>query len=234
MDIALRLERVRAAVAEAEAAAGRIGAVTIVAVSKTFPPAAIRAAYAAGQRAFGENRVQEGVAKIAELAVEMPDASWHLIGTLQSNKARPAVQAFSLIESVDRLPLAQRVDRAAEMTGKIMPILLEINVAGEASKAGFPLEGFWEALPQLLSLRHLELAGLMTVAPNINEPETVRPVFGRLRDLRDEANERYQLTGFTQLSMGMSNDFRVAIAEGATIVRLGRAIFGERPVGEEV
>lgn len=235
LSIAQRLERVHHRVREAARSAGRSpDEVTILAVSKTFPADAIRSAYQAGQRAFGENRVQEGAAKIAELAAEMPGADWHLIGTLQSNKVRAAVEAFTTIESIDSERLAERVSQVALSRGRVMPVLLEVNVAREVSKSGFPPDALLPALSRLLVLPGLELRGLMTVAPLARDPDAVRPVFRALRALRDTAHDRLPLTGFSDLSMGMSNDFRVAIEEGATIVRLGRAIFGNRASAPEI
>jgi pyridoxal phosphate enzyme (YggS family) len=223
------LQRVRARIDAAEARAGRQGEVTLVAVSKTVEPARIAAAFAAGQRVFGENRVQEAVAKVAELAPQMPGAEWHLIGHLQSNKARTAVDAFSLIESVDSLTLARRLDVLAAAAGRRLPVLAEINVAGEESKHGFSPEAFRAAAAALAQLDHLEVRGLMTVAPLAADPEAVRPVFRALRQLRDWACDSFPGAELPELSMGMSGDFEVAIEEGATMVRIGRALFGERP-----
>jgi pyridoxal phosphate enzyme (YggS family) len=228
-DVAWRLARVRQAIDEAAERAGRPGAVTLVAVTKTMSPERVREAWAAGQRVFGENRVQEGTEKIAVLAEEMPAASWHLIGHLQSNKARSAVMAFSLIESVDSVRLARKLNDLAGLQGRRLPVLLEVNVGGEASKSGVATEEVWQAFPQLLELANLEVRGLMTVAPLVGNPEEVRPVFRRLRELRDGLRERFQADDCHELSMGMSDDFGVAIEEGATMVRIGRAIFGERP-----
>lgn len=229
-DAQARVHAVRAAIAEAAERAGRDpGEVTLVAVTKTIAAERVREAYDAGLRVFGENRVQEGGAKIATLAPEMPGVDWHLIGHLQTNKIKPAVEAFTVIESVDSLRLAERIDRQMATVGPTMPILLEVNIAGEEAKSGFSADDLREAFPQLLTLRHLELRGLMTVAPLAGDLEAVRPVFRALRDLRDELRDRYPLTGFADLSMGMSNDYQVAIQEGATMVRIGRALFGERP-----
>jgi pyridoxal phosphate enzyme (YggS family) len=186
-------------------------------------------AFDAGQRVFGENRVQEGVSKIALLASEMPGADWHLIGHLQSNKARAAVDAFSLIESVDSVELARRLDRLAAGAGRTLPVLVEINVAGEESKRGLSPSAFRSSVENLLMLEHIEVRGLMTVAPLAPDPEEVRPVFRQLKELRDWACGSFPGTDFRELSMGMSGDFEVAIEEGSTMVRIGRAIFGERP-----
>jgi PLP dependent protein len=229
-EVATRLESMRHAIASAVSRSRYTDHVSLVAVTKTVVPVRIREAYQAGHRVFGENRVQEGVDKIKLLADEMPDSSWHFIGTLQRNKARSAVQAFSLIESVDSLTLARRVDDLSGALDRRLPVLLEVNVAGERSKSGFAVDDLWTAVPQLLALQHLEIRGLMTVAPLVSEPEEVRPVFRRLRQIRDEAQDRLAAPYVCELSMGMTGDFEVAIEEGATMVRLGRAIFGERPV----
>lgn len=227
--IAERLARVRARIDEAVARSGRSESVTLVAVSKTVAPERIEEAFGAGQRVFGENRVQEGVSKIARLSPEMPGADWHLIGHLQRNKARPAVDAFSLIESVDSVTLARRLDGLAAETGRTLPVLIEINVAGEESKHGLSPTDFRSSVQELLMLEHLEVRGLMTVAPLAAATEEVRPIFRTLRELRNWARDSFPGTGFRELSMGMSGDFEVAIEEGSTMVRIGRAIFGERP-----
>ncbi|HZU11628.1 MAG TPA: YggS family pyridoxal phosphate-dependent enzyme [Chloroflexota bacterium] len=227
-EIAARLAAVQEAIAAAERRAGREGEVTLVAVTKTVAPERIREAYDAGQRVFGENRVQEGLVKIAELAPSMSDAQWHLIGHLQTNKARRAARSFSLVASVDTVRLAEILDDAAMQAGRVLPILLEVNVAGEASKSGFAPDAIEDTVRSLLGRRHLSLDGLMTVAPLAGDPEEVRPVFRQLRDLRDRIRETLPVTGFHELSMGMTGDFPVAIEEGATMVRIGRAIFGAR------
>ena len=214
--VSRNLAAIRRAIAAAAEAAGRDPAsVALVAVTKTVPVAGIAAALAAGQTTFGENRVQEALPKIAALAGT--PARFHLIGHLQTNKAR-AVAPFAMIESIDSLRLAEAV--SARLTAP-MPVLLEVNVAGEASKDGFAPEDVAEALPALAALPRLRVAGLMTVAPLAANAEDLRPVFRRLRTLRDAL-------GLEHLSMGMTNDFAIAIAEGATIVRIGRAIFGDR------
>jgi pyridoxal phosphate enzyme (YggS family) len=224
--LAERLAAVRASIERARLAAGRTDEVLLVAVTKTVGPDAVREAYQAGQRVFGENRVQEGREKIAALSGEMADACWHLIGHLQTNKARQAAGSFALIESVDSIRLAARLDQVAGPSS--VPVLLEVNVAGEESKSGFQSEELRGAMAELRSMEHLELRGLMTVAPLVADPEEVRPVFRRLRELRDELRDEFDLRGFDQLSMGMTNDFPVAVEEGATMVRVGRALFGER------
>jgi pyridoxal phosphate enzyme (YggS family) len=228
--IAQRLATVREVVEEARTSARRRDTVMVVAVGKTVPPAVVGAAYAAGQRVFGENRVQEAIAKMDQLAEHIPEAQWHMIGHLQSNKARQAGERFDLVESVDSTKLATLLDGAAAGAARQLPVLLEVNVGGEMTKHGFHPDALAGILPALLELGHIEVRGLMTVAPPAPDPEDVRWVFRHLRELRDELRDRYQLERLRELSMGMSSDFRVAIEEGATMVRIGRAIFGERPV----
>jgi len=201
-----------------------------MAVSKTHPPERIREAYAAGVRLFGENRVQQFVGKTESLR-DLPEAEWHMIGRLQSNKAAKAAELFAAVDSVDSLRLAQRLNAAAQQFGKRLKVLIEINVGGEAAKTGVApgsteLE---EILRGAAELEHLEFRGLMTVPPFTEDPEQARPYFRKLRALRDEIARR-QLPGVTMgvLSMGMSHDFEVAIEEGSTCVRVGTAIFGER------
>ena len=229
-DIAERLAHIRGRMVEAAERAGRRKEdVTLVAVTKTVPPERIRQAYEAGVRVFGENRVQEGVRKIAALS-PMPGVAWHLIGHLQSNKVRPAIESFSVIESVDSLKLATRIDSLASLTRRTVPILLEVNVANEASKSGLAPEELVAVFPRLIELTHLRVRGLMTVAPLVADPEEVRPYFRSLRELRDDLSDRFAAVELPDLSMGMSGDYEVAIDEGATMVRIGRALFGERPV----
>ena len=209
-------------------AAHRVGRqvldVRLVAVSKTYPPAVIQEAWNSGQHVFGENRVQDALPKIAELPAE---AEWHFIGHLQSNKIRKALPAFTLIHGVDNLELAQQISRIAVEMGLTANILLEINVSGEASKFGFSPADLRENLEGLLCLPNIRINGLMTMAPYSEDPETARPVFSKLRILRDElAAQSGQ--ALPELSMGMSGDFEVAIQEGATIVRIGSSIFGHR------
>ena len=192
--------------------------ITLLAVTKTIPPERVDAALAAGITVFGENKVQEAKAKIPLVSSR---AHWHFIGHLQSNKARDAVELFELIHSVDSVKLAGELDKWAAHAGKTQPILLEINVAGEAQKFGIKPEDLPATLAQINQLSRLDVRGLMTVPPYCEEAEKVRPYFRRLRELRDAA-------GLCELSMGMSHDFEIAIEEGATIVRVGTAIFGER------
>ncbi len=227
-----RLHRVREEVHQVAERAGRAGQVHLVAVSKTVLPDQIFEVYQAGQRLFGENRVQEGTAKIGALSTRMPEAKWHLIGHLQTNKVRAAAESFDLIESVDSLKVASTLDRWACNAGSVVDVLIQVNVAAEHSKHGVATERFWDDIQVMEGLPGLSLRGLMTIAPLTANVEEVRPVFRRLRELRDAVQDRRRLAGFTELSMGMSGDFQVAIQEGATIVRVGRAIFGERPSNE--
>jgi len=219
--IAERIEAVRLQIADACLRSGRSPEeVTIVAVTKGFPPEAVREAFAAGLSHFGENRVQEAQAKIPLLANLAPRPTWHMVGHLQTNKVKAALELFDIVESVDSVHLGQAIARHAG--GKRVPLLLEVNVSGEASKYGFTLSELPEALRSLQALPELDVRGLMTVAPIAEDPETVRVVFQQLRGLRDRLYLK-------DLSMGMTDDFEVAIQEGATMVRIGRAIFGARP-----
>src|SRR5262249_15270015 len=205
--------------------------VTLMAVSKTVEPERIREASLAGIRVFGENRVQEFAEKFPN-PQDRRDAEWRLIGHLQSNKASKAVELFDGIDSLDSVRLAERLDRAAATVAKVLPVLIEINVGGEESKSGLPidcpdLETLLQVLPRL---EHLQVRGLMAVPPFTANPEAVRPYFRLLRDLRDTLAQRKLPRLETDiLSMGMSHDFEVAIEEGSTCVRVGPAIFGERP-----
>jgi PLP dependent protein len=224
--VAANLERVRERVARAAESAGRrAGEITIVAVSKTFPPGAIRAAHEAGLRHFGENRVQEFDAKQPKLADI--DATWHFIGHLQSNKARRAVNLFDCIDSVDSLALAQKLDAAAAAESKRLPILIEVHLGAEQSKSGVAEAEISALAENLLPLPHLELRGLMAVPPYFDDPQRARPHFRKLRGLRDDLSRRINRP-LPVLSMGMSHDFEVAIEEGATEIRLGTALFGTR------
>ena len=202
--------------------------ITLVGASKVQPLESLAAAYDAGLRVFGENRVQEAAAK----APELPRAiDWHLIGPLQSNKARLAVKLFSTIHSIDRLKIARAVHRIAEESAVVRTGLLEINLAAEESKHGFLAEEVTaESLAQLAELSHLEIIGLMAIPPFGAEPEASRPWFRRLRELRDRVGDHGLLPKWTgALSMGMSGDFEIAIEEGATHVRVGSELFGPRP-----
>jgi pyridoxal phosphate enzyme (YggS family) len=223
-DFATRLEGVRARMTQAAQRAGRDPAgIELVAVSKTQTVDAIRAAMCAGVHVFGENKVQEAGRKIAELE----RGAWHLIGHLQTNKARLAVRLFDSIDSVDRLELAQEIDRRAEPLGKTQNVLLQVNVAGESSKFGCTPEAARGLAEAVNALPHLCLRGLMTIAPYADEAEKSRPHFARLRELRGTL-ERDTGLRLPVLSMGMSGDFEVAVEEGATSVRVGTALFGPR------
>ncbi|HKQ36965.1 MAG TPA: YggS family pyridoxal phosphate-dependent enzyme [Verrucomicrobiae bacterium] len=203
--------------------------VTLVAVSKSQPPEAVRAAIDLGQLIFGENRVQEAKAKIP---LSPGRARWHMIGHLQSNKARDAVGLFSMIQSVDSLHLAQELEKWAEKQAKTLPVLLEVNIAGESSKFGYEPDAAVRELSRINDLRHLEVHGLMTIAPYTSDPEKVRPVFRKLRELKSEC-EQVLGAPLQHLSMGMSGDFEVAIEEGATMVRIGTALFGARTLARK-
>lgn len=210
------------------AAAGRAGidaaSVTLVAVSKMMPVSVIQTALDAGVKIFGENRVQEARDKIATLGGR---ATWHLVGHLQTNKAKIAVQLFEVIHSLDSLKLAEALDRSGQQLGKTVRCLLEVNLGGEESKSGTSEEAVRPLLEAAMQLTHLRIEGLMAIPPFLPDPEQVRPFFRRLRGLRDKlAQEGF---GLSQLSMGMTHDFEVAIEEGATMVRIGTAIFGPRP-----
>jgi pyridoxal phosphate enzyme (YggS family) len=225
-----RIAAVQERIAAAARRAGRDPAeVTLVAVSKTHSPEEVATAYAAGLRVFGENRVEEAVPKIgavARLVTPVEPPAWHLIGHLQSRKAEDVLPWARMVHSVDSVKLAQRLSRFA--TAEKLPILLEVNVSGEASKYGFRPEELPAAVETIAALAGLALQGLMTMAPIAADPEDVRPVFASLRALRDELTRSYPTLGWHHLSMGMTDDFEVAIEEGSTIVRVGRAIFGER------
>ncbi len=228
IDLATNLWQVQERIAAAAVRAGRDPAeITLVPVTKTVPPATIRAAYALGLRIFGENRVQEAQAKADDL-VDLPDLRWHLVGHLQRNKAKVAVRLFDVIHAVDSVRLAEAVSQRAQEAGRTVPVLLEVNVAGEATKFGFAPGELPDVVPAITALPGLTLWGLMTVAPFVADPETVRPVFRQLRAWRDELARQQPAHPWHHLSMGMTDDFEVAIEEGATMVRIGRAIFGER------
>jgi pyridoxal phosphate enzyme (YggS family) len=253
-NIATRIEAIRERIATAARRAGRPPEdIRLVGVTKTHPYELVEQALAAGLHDFGENRVQEAEPKIAALQAARGAITWHLIGHLQSNKARRAAALFDLVHSVDSLRLAEALargvgDRVSGVGGRAfnpqpptpnpLPILLQVNISGEASKDGFTLAG-WEQRPELcdaffaeverlLALTHLRVAGLMTIAPWSENPEAARPTFRSARRLRDALAERFPAAGWAALSMGMTDDFEVAIEEGATIVRVGRAIFGSR------
>jgi PLP dependent protein len=199
--------------------------VTLLAVTKSQPPEMVQAAADCGQMLFGENKVQEARAKIPLCASRL---RWHFIGHLQTNKCRDAVELFAMIQSVDGLALAREISKRAEQAAKSTPILLEVNVAGEASKFGCRPEKLLEQLKEIAALPRIEIKGLMAVPPWSAEPERSRPHFRRLRELKQQC-EHVLGEPLPHLSMGMSGDFEVAIEEGATLVRLGTALFGPRP-----
>lgn len=228
MSIADNLARVRAELAEAARVAGRDpGSVTLVAVSKTWPASDVAEAVAAGQRVFGENKVQELLAKIPESPAGL---EWHLIGHLQSNKVRKVLPHCALIHSIDSIELARDVSRIAGELGLIARVLLQVNVASDEAKFGFPVLVLKAAFAEILSLPHLEVRGLMTVPPFEEDPGAVRPHLAALRRLRDELAAAHGVA-LPELSMGMSHDCRIAIEEGATMVRVGSSIFGRRDYG---
>ena len=224
-EIAENLERVRAQIAEAAKKSGRsLNDIELVAISKTHEAEKVRAAFDAGQQLFGESRVQEARAKIPLL----PSAArWHFVGRLQKNKIRHALPLFELFHSVDSLQLGRDMNRIADEEGLHPRVLLEVNVAGEGSKIGFAPDVLRTQMEALLELPRLTIEGLMTIPPLAPEAEASRQYFVALRDLRDQFASQFQLN-LPQLSMGMSGDFLVAIEEGATLVRVGTAIFGQR------
>jgi pyridoxal phosphate enzyme (YggS family) len=214
-------ERIRAA---CERSRRERSDVSLVAVSKGHGPDVVRAAADLGHSLFGESKVQEAKAKISLCPGRL---RWHMIGHLQSNKCRDAVHFFEMIESVDSAALANEVDKWAEKRGKRLPVLLEVNLAGESSKFGFRPEQLLNELEQINSLLRIEVHGLMTVPPWTSDPEKVRPIFRELRELKEQCEANLGAS-LPHLSMGMSGDFEVAIEEGATIVRIGTALFGPR------
>lgn len=228
MTVGLNLHDVRRRL---EAAAQRVHTgppPRLIAVSKTFPVEAVREAAAAGQRDFGENRVQEGLDKIASTAGL--GLTWHLIGHLQSNKAKKAATTFDWIHSVDSLGLLQKLDAGATEAGTSPQILLQVDLAGEVTKFGVPASALRELAAAAVEARGLQLRGLMIIPPAVEHPSDARPWFAGLRDLRDSLiSGGVPAAAMTELSMGMSHDFEVAIEEGATMIRVGTAIFGGRP-----
>ena len=236
MPIADNVNRIRELIAEAAQRAGRDPAdITLVAVTKTHPPEVVRWAAEAGLADMGENRVEEALPKIA--AVALPQLRWHLIGHVQSRKAKAVIEAgFTLVHSVDSIKLAERLNRFAIELGRFQPILLECNVSGEASKSGFEMSdparwaNQWPDFEKILALPNLHVRGLMTIAPLVENSAQAQPYFARLRALREACAARFPASVETwrELSMGMTDDFEAAIAEGATLVRIGRALFGER------
>lgn len=225
MSLADNLRTVLASIAAAATRAGREpGVVRLVAVTKTWPAETVREIVEAGQRDLGENKVQELLGKVPELPAEV---EWHLIGHLQQNKTRKILPHCALIHSIDSADLARQVSRLAGELGLTAKILLQVNVANDDAKFGFPVSEARASFGELIALPHLEIRGLMTVPPYDEDPERVRPHFKRLRELRDELAAAHQCD-LPELSMGMSHDFAIAIEEGATLVRIGSSIFGHR------
>ena len=219
LDIESNIRALEQRIAGAAERAGRSPTeITLVTVTKTIDPPLIQQAFEAGIRHFGENRIQEASGKIEQLSILQPPPTWHMVGHLQTNKAKIAVGLFDVIQSIDSVKLAEVISRQTQHN---IPILIQVNVAGEATKGGFSLDEVPSAVEEIARLPYLDIKGLMTIAPLTSNPEEVRPVFKQLRLLRDSL-------GLEHLSMGMTDDFEVAIEEGATIVRIGRAIFGER------
>jgi PLP dependent protein len=225
VNFAENLNSIRARIAAACARSGREeNSVTLLAVSKTHPPETIQTAVNCGLLHFGENKIQEAKAKIPLCPGK---ARWQFIGHLQSNKVRDAVELFEMIQGADSLAIAQEISKRAEQIGKTMPILLEVNVAGEASKFGYKPDQLLTELKELNALPKIEIHGLMAIPPFNPVPEKSRPYFQRLRGLKIQCEEILDVP-LPHLSMGMSGDFEIAIEEGATIVRIGTALFGER------
>jgi len=232
MSISDNIARVKQRISDVAARVGRNpNSITLMAVSKVVEPERIHQAYEAGIRVFGENRVQEFADKTSAVQ-DLAQAEWHLIGHLQSNKANKASGLFHAIDSVDSVRLAQKLDQAAQQAGKILPILLEINVGGEENKSGIAPDSpeLEELLNAASGLQNLQVQGLMTIPPYTEDPEGARTYFRKLRDLRDQiAARKFPGIRMEVLSMGMSHDFEIAIEEGSTCIRVGTAIFGERP-----
>jgi pyridoxal phosphate enzyme (YggS family) len=219
VDIEANLREVQGRIARACERSHRSPAeIKLVVVTKEVGVSAIRAAFDCGMRDFGENRVQEAEDKIGQLSDLKPDVTWHMVGHLQSNKAKTAAELFDIIHSVDSIKLAEILSRRLEKT---FPVLLQVNVSEEATKSGFAVNEVRAAVEEIRRLPNLKVVGLMTIAPLVADIEAARPVFRKLRELRDSL-------GLEHLSMGMTDDFEVAIEEGATMVRIGRAIFGDR------
>jgi PLP dependent protein len=241
--IAQNIAAVQAEIAAACQRAGRsIHEVKLVAISKTHPPEAVLAAMQAGIQHLGENRVEDAAPKIATLIPmlppDLPAPIWHMVGHVQSRKAQAVTETFDIIHSLDSLKLAQRYQQFAIERQVVRDVLLEINISGEDSKEGIPVQNwqhdanqrqnFWSLVQEISKLSQLRIVGLMTMAPYYAEPEATRPVFAALRALREALANEFPQIAWQELSMGMTNDYPVAIEEGATMVRVGRAIFGER------
>jgi pyridoxal phosphate enzyme (YggS family) len=225
MDLAANLENIRRRIAAACGRSARApDSVTLLAVTKSHPPELVVEAARLGLTLFGENKVQEAKAKIPLCPGRL---HWHMIGHLQSNKCRDAVELFEMLQSVDSLSLAEEINKRAQQASKTVPVLLEVNIVGEASKFGYKPEQLLQDLERLNALPRIEIHGLMTIPPYTPLPEKVRPVFRRLRELQAQC-QKIIGAPLPQLSMGMSGDFEVAIEEGATMVRIGTALFGAR------
>ncbi len=211
----------------AEKSGRRFEDIIILGASKTQPPEKLVEAYKAGLRYFGENKVQEGMKKIEALKDKMPDAHWHLIGGLQTNKAKYAVKYFELIHSLDRISLADELDKRAKKINKKQDVLIEVNIGEEDTKYGIHPDNLKELFEYTLTKENLNILGLMCIPPYSENKEDSRPYFVKLRKMKDQLEKEFNVK-LPHLSMGMSNDFDIAIEEGATIVRIGTAIFGER------
>jgi PLP dependent protein len=225
------VDRIRERIAAACSRSGRSqDDVTLVAVSKTFPIEAVEAAREAGITHFAENRVQDFIAKTDSIPgrVEGGDVAWHMVGHLQRNKAKDVVARADFFDALDSIRLATEIDKRAEAAGRVMPCLVQVNVSGEESKFGFEPEEFESVLDQLEEMESIKVLGLMTLAAPADDPEEVRPQFALLRTLLEKGKARPSFASMNALSMGMSGDFEVAIEEGATHVRIGSAVFGER------
>ena len=232
------VDQVRQRIGEAALRSGRSPSdVTLVAVAKGFTAESVLEAFEAGVLHFGENRVEEAQQKIPDVrsGIRAGQPRWHMVGHIQSRKAEAVAELFDFVHSIDRLKVARRLDRFAEQTGAALPALLECNVSGEESKYGFDVahwdekgrrDAFFAAVDEILGLPGLSVRGLMTMAPMTADPQQVRPVFADLRALLDRLRERYPAGDWRHLSMGMTDDFEVAVEEGATLVRIGRAVFG--------
>ena len=227
MTIALNLASIQERIRKAALRAGRDPAgIRLVAVSKTVSAESIQEAIAAGVAILGENYMQEALNKIARIGKQV---EWHFIGHLQSNKAKYVVELFSMVHSVDRLSLAESLDKEANKQGKILPVLIQVNISGEESKSGIDPQGTLQLFQRIAGLKHLSIQGLMTMPPWFEDPEDARPYFITLRKLREKlSREKIPKVALRELSMGMSGDFEVAIEEGATLVRIGTALFGPR------
>lgn len=235
MSVADNLARVLQEIGDAAIRSGKSAkSVRLVAVTKTFPASAVIEAYRAGARDIGENRVEEGKEKRDQVEAQLTAGDairWHLIGHLQRRKSADAVAAFDMVQSIDTVRLAETLNRHAEHANKVLPVLLQVNIGDDPNKFGFdaePYEPFAGAVEQILSLRSLRVKGLMTIGPMVPIAEQARPFFRGLRELRDKLAGQFPTADWNELSMGMTDDFEVAIAEGSTMVRIGRAIFGER------